>query len=79
MRWGSDEFPRDRNLALTEFSDHTKSTMRQVNGIGVFTSGAFIRDDHGDGLAILRVGDLHRLSTNVLVKDGRIFDKSEFN
>lgn len=79
MRGASDEFPANRNLTLAVISDHPKCTMRQVNGIGVVTGGAFIRDGHGDGLAISCVGNLHRLSAKVLVIDCRIFDGNEFN
>jgi len=72
MRDTSDEFPLDRKHTLAGFTDQIESTRSQVNGVGVLASGAFVRHDHGDALASCRVGDVHRLSTNVLVKQCRI-------
>jgi hypothetical protein len=73
MRGASYEFPLDRKHTLTEVSERPESTMRQVDGILVITSGAFIRHDHGDALASLRVGDLHLVSANGLAIQCRIF------
>ena len=79
MRGTLDEFPLDRKHTRAGFTDLTESSLGQVNGIGVAASGAFVRHDHGNGVAICRVGDEHRLSANVLVKQCRIFDESEFH
>lgn len=75
MRGTSDEFPLDRLHTIAGATDHIESTRRQVNGIRVFASGAFIRHGHGDTLATFRVGDVHLLSANALAKQCRIFDE----
>jgi hypothetical protein len=78
MSEASGEFPLNIKDTLGIVTDGRESSTRQVNGIAVVTSGALIRDDHGDALAIIQVGDVHRLSANVLVIYRRIFDESKF-
>jgi hypothetical protein len=75
-----DEFPLDRKHTYARVTDTIKGTRRQVNGIIVFTSGAFILHRHGDGLGRVSShdGDAHQLPANGLVKPCRIFDESEF-
>jgi len=77
MRGTLDEFPLDRKHTRAGITDRIESTRGQVNGIGVTASGAFIRHGHGNGLVICRVGNAHRLSANVLVKQCRIYGANE--
>lgn len=72
MKRTSDKFPLDRKHTRARVTDLIESTRRQVNGIRVFTGGAFIRHKHGDALAIGRVGDEHLLSADALAKQCRI-------
>lgn len=56
-----DEIPLDRNRTLVQMiiTECLKCFNGEVNGISVYTSGAFICHSHGDNFASLRVFDLH--------------------
>jgi hypothetical protein len=59
MRGVLEEFPPDRKHTRRLVTDLTECTLRQVNGISVFTSGTFIRHGHDDTNSSYHVGDVH--------------------
>jgi hypothetical protein len=83
MKKSLDELPGYLDLTHSLGCEHLESGYGQVNGVLVFTSGAIIRNGHGDSLAIV-CSDLHplpakRRNTTRIAIQGLIFDGSEFH
>lgn len=57
-----DELPLDGNLAFGLCGNLSERTDRQVDRVAVRAGGAIIGNGHGDGLAVIGVGDLNLLS-----------------
>jgi len=56
------EGPFDWNFALSLGSDLGESRHRQVNGVAIVTRRAIVSNNAGDGLLVVCVDDMNRLS-----------------